>query len=551
MNKPFDPRLLAISRRGRVAMIITVALTVATTVTVVATALLLAGAIAPVAQGQATLTDVTSIIGLIAVLFALRAGLHAATERFAHRAGTSVIIDLRLRLLQHIAQMSPRWRSERAESMHHTVTAGLQGLEPYFVRYLPQLLLAAILTPATLAVVWFQDHLAAVTLIIVIPLIPLFMWLIGVATQSAAASRMRTLNRLGAQILDLIAGLPTLRAFGRSHGPSARIRELSEAQRRTTMGTLRIAFLSGAALELLATIGVAMVAVGVGLRLVTGGLSLEIGITVIILAPEVLLPLRQVGVHYHASADGAAAATEAFNILDQPEPHTGTTPLGRVTALQIEGISVRAGRRSYFAPHALNATFRAGEITVVTGANGSGKSTLILTLLGLHEPDEGRVLVTSDSESIDLAEADRHSLWNQSVWVPQRPSFEPGTLASLVGPITEADARLTGFDSVIAQAPQGLDTPIGAGGLGLSLGQRQRLALTRAFTRPAQLVIVDEPTAHLDEAAHEIIHRALRAQADRGAIVVVIAHREALIALADHRVHLPHPAAGTTGGDDD
>lgn len=512
----------------------TVALSTAVTAVVVAIALVLARALGDLVTGARTLGEVAGEIAIVAALFAIRAGLQVALGRIGHIGARGVIAELRARVLTHLTQLGPRWAAMNAAKAGTLLTRGLDALDPYFTAYLPQLMLSVILTPVLLLVMATQDVLAAITLAICIPLIPVFMWLIGVMTNAFAADRLAALTTLGRQLLDLAAGIPTLRAFGRAAAPAARVRDLAERARRTTMTTLRVAFLSGAVLELISTIAVAMVAVGVGLRLVSGKFDLVTGLAVLIMAPEVLLPLRQVGVQFHNASDGVAAAEGALDILAVPIPHHGATPVPEVQALELRGISVRAGERDHLAPADLSLTVRPGRITALAGPSGSGKTTAMNVALGLLAPDTGRALLHTPAGEVDLAEADLDSWWEQLTWVSQRPTFEPGTLADIVGgdtPARTAAARAAGLTDVIDEV--GWDHPIGQGGVGLSVGQRQRLALAHALVSDARFLILDEPTAHLDAASEEIVLASIRAAVAAGKGVLVIAHRPAVLEIAD------------------
>ncbi|UFU07864.1 thiol reductant ABC exporter subunit CydD [Ruania halotolerans] len=574
--KPFDARLIGRARAARGYLLLTVGLTALTTACVLGTAVLLAGALAPVITGVATLADVWPQIIGAAVLFVGRALLAGVTERFAHRSATRVIAELRAQVLDHAAALGPRWLARHGAHTATTLTRGLDALEPYFVRYLPQLLLAAVLTPAVLVVMATLDLLAAVTVVALLPVIPMFMWLIGRVTQSYARRRLADQERLGAQLLDLLAGLATLQAFGRAIGPGARVRELAQSSRRTTMATLRVAFLSAAVLELFASLIVAAVAVGVGLRLVFGDVGLEAGLAVLILAPEALLPIRQVGVHFHASADGLAAADRVHAVLDEPLPTPGRQPAPvAVTAVSWQGVGVQAADRGYFAPRGLTGLARAGEVTALHGPNGAGKSTAVLTLIGALTPDEGEVRLHTPDGVCAVSALDPQSWWSQVAWVPQRPVLEPGTLAEYLGrpgvragtvvagpagsgqsrsaatsrravpPGDELDraARATGLDRVVAGLPQGWNTRIGQGGVGLSLGERQRLALTRALLAPAPVLVLDEPTAHLDQLAEAQLLEVLRGAAAEGRVVIVVAHRESLLEACDAVIEVRSDAA--------
>ncbi|AEG44808.1 thiol reductant ABC exporter subunit CydD [Isoptericola variabilis] len=575
--KPLDPRLLRRARAARTYVVLTAVLGAAAAALVVVQAFAIAHALGPVVTATSAgttpaLGPVWRWVGVLALVAVLRAGVAWAQERFAQRAAPRVVGELREQVVAHAVALGPRpsGRSDTSgagdpAAVATLATRGLDDLEPYLVRYLPQLLLTALVTPTLVLVVLGLDWVSAVILAGTIPLVPLFMWLVGVMTAGTSERRLRTIERLGAQVLDLLAGLPTLRAFGREVGPGARVRALGDASRRATMGTLRVAFLSGMVLELLTTLSVAIVAVGVGLRLVHGGMELVPAIAVLVLAPEVYLPLRRVGAEFHASTDGLAAAERAFAVLETPLPsrcertsgprtgiETGRRSAHTARAVVLDGVTVRAGERGVEAPSGLSARIPlgtgrpgGGRVVALRGPSGAGKSTTALVLLGLLRPDAGRVLLELPSSSVDLADVDPEWWWSQVTWVPQRPSLPPGTLRDVVTdgrdvPDTAlvAAARTTGLDDVVAALPDGWSTPVGLGGVGLSVGQRQRVALTAALLsggdRP--LVVLDEPTAHLDARGEQVVLDTVRAWRDAGRTVVVIAHRASLLALADQVV---------------
>lgn len=547
--KPLDPRLLRYAGAARRYILTTAVTGVLLAGLVVAQSLLIANTIAPVIEGRASPADVRGLVVVLAAVLAGRVTVLVVQERFAHRAATTAVAQLRAAVIDHAVAQGPRWLDvTRSAEVVTLVTRGLDDLAPYFIRYLPQLLLAATLTPATLAVLLGLDLTSGLIIAGAIPLIPLFMWLVGRLTESWTSKRLALMDRLGGQLLDLLAGLATLKALGRERGPAARVRKLAEAYNATTLAALRVAFLSGAILEFITSLSVALVAVVVGMRLVHGDVGLTVALAAIMLAPEVLNPLRQVGSHFHASTDGIAAANAAFAVIDLPAPAAGTTPappLARTTIL-LDGVSVQAPGREMVAPADLDAVIAPAAITALVGRTGAGKSTSALLLLGLVRPDGGRVLLETDGERLDLAQVEAASWHRQIAWVPQRPTILPGSVAQNVcgvwgqePPITpamERAAALCGFAATLAGLPAGWRTQVGHGGVGLSVGQRQRLALTRALIADAPLVLLDEPTAHLDAASEEDVVAAVGELAARGRTVVVIAHRPAVIAAAHHVV---------------
>nr|WP_194720341.1 thiol reductant ABC exporter subunit CydD [Cellulosimicrobium arenosum] len=560
------------ARAARGYVVLTATLGFATAGLVVAQAVLLAAILAPAIQGTATLPDVAGPVGLLAAVVAARAATAWAQERFALRAAARTVAELREQVVVHATALGPRWlTSGRGPAVATLATRGLDDLEPYLVRYLPQLLLAATVTPAALAVVLGLDWVSAVVIAVTIPLVPLFMVLVGQLTAGTSERRLVVVQRLGSQVLDLLAGLPTLLAFGRARGPEERVRALGEANRRATMGTLRVAFLSGMVLELLTTLSVAIVAVGVGLRLVHGGMDLEPAIAVLVLAPEVYLPLRQVGMHFHASTNGVAAAQQAFEVLDEAVPEAGRRHAPRLagSTLTLHGVGVRAGDRDVLAPAGLDLVLpvgpparagrvATGRVVALTGASGGGKTTATLVLLGLVVPEHGRVTwTTPDGETVPLADVDLSTFWPQVAWLPQRPALTPGTLHEAVTDGADVDpaavaraARTTGLDDVVATLPDGWATPVGRGGAGLSVGQRQRAALTAALLGdPAEvpLVVLDEPTAHLDARGEQVVLDAVRAWRDQGRTVVVVAHRASLVRVADLVVEVTSASTATPG----
>lgn len=505
----------------------------------VASALILGTLVATVITDPATrtLSHWRDELWMLSVAFAVRATAQWLQARLSQRGASAVIAGLSGSVLRDVTAADPRALGKQRDSAAVVVTRGLDGLRPYFTAYLPSLIMAAILTPATVAVIAVNDVESAVTVLITLPLIPIFMVLIGLVTADRSAAALQAMTVLQARLLDLVAGIPTLRAFGRAAGASTTVADLSVAHRRSAMATLRIAFLSAFVLELLATLSVALVAVGIGLRLVFGELTLAAGLTVLLLAPEVFWPLRRVGVEFHAAQDGKTAAAKAFELMEAaPAPPGGPR---RVTAagavITVTDLSV-AGRDGA-APAGLTTSMAPGCVTVLTGPNGVGKTTTLHAILGLCVPDAGRVTVGGT----DVTQLDRAGWWAQVAWLPQRPVLVPGTIAdnlALLGPLTDLDeaCAASGFDSVLRNLPDGLATVLGRGGAGLSLGQRQRLGLARVLGSSAPVVLLDEPTAHLDADSEQHVLRAVVARARAGATVVMVGHRTPVLGVADEVV---------------
>ncbi|TXI52554.1 thiol reductant ABC exporter subunit CydD [Mycolicibacter arupensis] len=484
------------------------------------------------------------LLAALALLWAVRAVAQWLQARLGQRGASAVIADLSGRVLAAVTARSPSRLAAERDAAATVVTRGLDGLRPYFTAYLPALLLAAVLTPVTVAVIAGYDRRAAALVVITLPLIPVFMVLIGLATTDRSAAALSALTTLQARLLDLIAGIPTLRALGRADGPQQRIAELSNAQRRSTMATLRIAFLSALVLELLATLSVAVVAVSIGLRLVFGEMSLTAGLTVLLLVPDVYWPLRRIGVEFHAAEQGRAAAEQAFALIGE----SGTPTGDRVVIAEgapIDLDQLRVAGRDGAAPAGLTARIEPGQVTVLTGANGAGKSTTLAVIAGLTAPTSGQVTVAG----VGVTALDLPAWWAQLSWLPQRPALVPGTVAdnlALFGELVqfEAACAAAGFDAVLAELPDGLQTPLGRGGVGLSLGQRQRLGLARALGSAAPVLLLDEPTAHLDGATEQRVLDALVTRARSGATIVVVGHRPAVLAIGDRvvTVHSERPA---------
>ncbi|MFG3147147.1 thiol reductant ABC exporter subunit CydD [Streptomyces sp. NPDC048243] len=539
--KPIDPRLLRYARATRLFLLAVVVLGAVGAALVIAQAMLIAEVVVGAFQHGFSATELRSPIALLVAVAIGRGVVAWLTELAAHRASAAVKSELRGRLLERAALLGPGWLSgQRTGSLVALATRGVDALDDYFSRYLPQLGLAVVVPVAVLARIVTEDWVSAAIIVGTLPLIPLFMVLIGWATRAQMDRQWRMLSRLSGHFLDVVAGLPTLKVFGRAKAQAESIRKITGEYRQATMRTLRIAFLSSFALELLATISVALVAVTIGMRLVHGEMDLYVGIVILVLAPEAYLPLRQVGAQYHAAAEGLAAAEEIFAVLETPAPAVGSlhAPAGEIG---FEGVTVRFPGRSTNAVSDVSFTVAPGETVALVGPSGVGKSTLLNVLLGFVGPTAGRVR----AGGVDLSAADLTEWRSRIAWVPQRPHLYAGSIAENVrlarpdaddAAVREAlvDAGAAGFVDAL---PDGADTLLGEDGAGLSAGQRQRLALARAFLADRPLLLLDEPTASLDGATEAEVVETVRRLAV-GRTVLLVVHRPALLAVADRVIRL-------------
>ncbi|MEO3850978.1 thiol reductant ABC exporter subunit CydD [Streptomyces sp. B8F3] len=593
--KPVDPRLARYARATRLFLLATVALGAAGAGLVIAQAVLMAEIVVGAFEDGLPAAALRTPLLLLAAVAVGRAVVSWLTELAAHRSSAAVKSELRMRLLTEAVRIggsrTPAGPGAaegevRTGELAALATRGIDALDAYFARYLPQLGLAVVVPGAVLARIVTDDWVSAAIIAGTLPLIPVFMMLIGWATQAATDRQWRTLSRLSAHFLDVVSGLPTLKVFGRAKAQADNIRSITADYRRATMRTLRIAFLSSFALELLATISVALVAVTIGMRLVHGELDLYTGLVVLILAPEAYLPLRQVGTHYHAAAEGLAAADRVFAILERSgsrDGQAGSTPAAtgtgtastatdsrasadsaaptestaptstpharprvgaptdnacpdaRHAGLVLDGLVVRHEGRAEDSLPRTDLTLRPGETVALTGPSGGGKSTLLAALLGLVRPTAGRVLIGGQ----DLAALDLPSWHAQVAWVPQRPALFAGTVADNVR-LPRPDATDAEVARALRDAAAGDLDPaavLGEAGAGLSAGQRQRVALARAFLADRPVVLLDEPTAALDGDTEAAVTAAI-ARLARSRSVLLVAHRPALLGVADRVVRL-------------
>jgi ATP-binding cassette subfamily C protein CydCD len=631
--RTLDPRLLRYARATRTFLFLSVALGSLRALLIVGQAWLLVDVIVGAFSHGKDLAQLQTPLTLLLCAVLARGAVAWAAELAAGACSAQAKSQLRGALLARVSQLGlDSSRTQSTGELTVLATRGLDALDGYFSLYLPQVLLAAIVPVVVLVAVVSQDWVSAAIVAFTIPLIPLFMALVGAATREKMDLQMRTLQRLAGHFLDVVAGLPTLKVFGRAKAQAASIHSISERYRESALSNLRVTFLSSLILELLATISVALVAVAIGLRLMGGEMSLRAGLFALVLAPEAYMPLRQLGANYHASAEGVAAAEQVFAVLGDaetapvefgaaesaggallengvhentgkfgnrvfetpatargtiPPTHTGpaadasllengvhenagisghgafetpATPRGPIqdvpdmTAadIAVDALTVAYPDRARPALDDLSLRVEAGEVVALAGTSGCGKSTLLGVLLGFVMPTQGEIRVGG----ANLAELDDDAWRSQLAWVPQRPHLFATSIAENVrlGRRDTSDEELAaavaaaGLDEVLARLPAGLDTRLGERGAGLSAGERQRVALARAFLRDAPLLLLDEPTANLDGETERQVLDAVR-RLSRGRTVILVAHRPALLSMADRVVDLASTTAGRAAAD--
>jgi thiol reductant ABC exporter CydD subunit len=581
--RPFDRRLLGRLSAARWALAADVAAGLAGTLLLLAQAALLAAVLAGAAAARFRQVPTALVVALLAIVLA-RAGLAHLVEVSGRRAATSVLSRLRADLVRRSLRPGASGPRGGSAALAAGAVQGVDGLETYFARYLPQVVLAVTVPPAVLVASAVVDLQSALIMLVTLPVIPVFMALIGRSAGARSRENWRALVGLETHFLDVVRGLPTLRAFNRGTAQLDTIREVTDRYRRTTMGTLRLSFLSGVVLDLAATLSTALVAVNLGIRLVDGSLALRPALTVLLLVPELYAPIRTVGALYHASADGLAGVEGILDALDEPEagdptapgkasrtapaaPREGAASGHRAAAgeraapagagpnangnrpvpdpaaepITLRALTVRYPGRAASALDRVDLDILPGELVAVTGASGSGKTTLGRVLLGLARPSGGAVLVGGRP----LAAVDPDH-WRQRVaWAPQHPSLLPGTVAENIAlgrpeagaTAIQRAARLAGAHEFVEELPERYGTVVGPGGRGLSAGQRQRLGLARALLRGGGLLVLDEPTVHLDAAAARQVAAAI-AELRGGRTIVLITHDPALAAPADRQLRL-------------
>ncbi|PZU40248.1 MAG: thiol reductant ABC exporter subunit CydD [Microbacterium sp.] len=537
---PVDPRLLRYARASRGFFVALAVISLAQTVVIIAFAWLLTRAITGAIDGMPWPELSGTLLALGGVVL-VRALMIWVRDQAAARAAARVQAQLRDGLMSAVGRLGPGWL-ERQNSAALAVTAGrgLEALDAYFGRYLPQLVQTAIATPGILIVMWWADWISGLTVLLTLPLIPIFMILIGLATRAVQKRQWQTLQRLAARFADTVQGLSTLTVFGRQHRAAASIDEVTGRYRVETMKVLRVSFLSGFALEFLASIAVAIVAVSIGFRLLDGAMVLGVGLFVLLLAPEAYLPLRQVGVQFHAAAEGVAATADVFAVLDAaqalsaaPRAAQTTRDAGGPARLELRGLRVLRGDRML---PAVDLVARAGEVVLIEGPSGSGKSSIFAALRGAAAFEGDASWAGSPVSSLCPAS------W--LAWAGQQPGLIAGTVAAniaLGSPNPDAGRVHRALDLAAAE---GIDPALelGVQGGGLSGGQAQRVAVARALYRhlsgAAPVIALDEPSSALDAETERALWVRVREIADAGALVLLVSHRASARGIADRIVSL-------------
>ncbi|WP_238702582.1 thiol reductant ABC exporter subunit CydD [Microbacterium caowuchunii] len=546
--RPLDPRLLRYSTASRGFLLVTAAIVLAQTGVIVGFAWFLSRALVGVIQGEA-IESLLPFMAAAAALALLRGVLLFASDRTSASGAARASLQLRERLVQAVEGLGPGWLARRNTSaLAVTAGHGLEALDAYFGRYLPQLVATAITMPIVILAMLLADPLSGITVIVTVPLIPIFMVLIGLATSAVQNRQYATLHRLAARFSDTVAGLGTLKVFGRAHRAADSIETVTRDYKRETLAVLRISFLSGFALEFLASISVAIIAVTIGFRLLGGEMPLLVGLFVLLLAPEAYLPLRQVGVQFHAAAEGVAATDDIFGVLDEaralPVPSATPAPVGvgdgSGPLLEMRGLTVRRGDR-VIGP--VDLRLDAGEVVLLEGPSGSGKSSVLAALLGFA-PFEGTLRVAGRPARETAARGILS-------WCGQQPGLMSGPVAENVAlGDAEPDPALVARCLADAGADVATTLVLGQSGSGLSGGQAQRVAIARALYRfrsgRARVLALDEPSSALDSETEARLWRTLRRLADAdGAGILLVSHRPSARGIADRVVRLPLTPSGS------
>lgn len=531
--KPIDPRLLRYSRSSRGFILFLVVLSTLGALATLIQAFLITDLIISFFQRHESFSDNQTQLTFLALIFIFRSGISYLSDGISSAASINIRSELRKSVLEKVLKNEGTDTHELGTAgLSLLLTKGISGLDSYFGRFIPQLFISVITPTFVAIVIAVTDIKSGLIVLCTLPLIPIFGILIGKFTAAATSKKWETLNLLGGYFLDLITGLTTLRVYGRHKLQNEKLQKTGDDYRHETMKVLRISFLSSLALELVATLSVALLAVTIGLRLVNGSISLSSGLLILIMAPEVYWPIRQVASYFHAASDGLEAFNKIYKILEKSEG-LGNIEISEVLGITWSQLTVNyPNRNQVIIP---SGQLNTGEIHLLVGASGSGKSTLAQILMGFIKPNTGEILISTNQGSFSINEIKIESLRSKLSWLPQEPKFPIASVAQILRHAkpnaSEFDliAALNTVDLDVANLPNGLRTEVGNIKNPLSIGQLRKIALARALIKDAQLIILDEPTASIDDISEVQIQKVIEEQAKAGKGILLITHRETLI----------------------
>ena len=542
--KALDPRLFRYSRNSRGLLFFSVLLAVIIALSTIFQALLLAKIVVALFQDRAEPGQLTDLILFLSAAIVIRSVLLFLTEVFSSRMSSRIIGELRENIFRALfKERSSVAISDRTGSITNLLTSGLSALQPYFAKFVPQLFIASAVPFFVGLVIAFTDPISGLIIFFTVPLIPIFGILIGKFTDVAVKRKWETLQTLSNHLFDLLSGITSLKVFGRANQQGKKLEESGESYRKETLSVLKVTFLSSLALELIATLSVAVIAVTIGIRLIDGKMLLFPGLTVLILAPEVYWPIRNVASYFHSASDGAAAAEDIFNLLqNQNSPEIAkreSIPSSwKIKSISWSELEIHFQDRNPIIIPAGKA--EKDEVLVITGPSGIGKSSLFSNLLGFNSLTKGQVRITDAYGSVlDISHVKLEEWRVLCSWVPQQPNFPPGTIENMLRSIrphlTEADAWRTLRDCGIkrSELPKGLSSEIGDFTSGLSVGQLRRLAIARALLKDGDVFLLDEPTASIDDISELELISLVNHLKSIGKIIIVISHRSKVIESAD------------------
>ena len=476
-------------------------------------------------------------------------------ERTAQQKTVLIKSGLRKKIFEHILKLGPSYtRTEKTGEIVAVIMEGIEKLDDYFTKFIPSLIHIIILPAVITLFTIYIDWLSGLILVVTGPLILFFMWLIGTYAKKLTQNQWSQLSAMSSHFLDVLQGLKTLKVFGASQKEAENVTITSDRFRVITMNVLKVAFLSGMVLELAASVSIALVAVQVGIRLIEGLMIYQLGLFVLLLAPEFYLPFRTLGQHHHAGMEGAAAAEKIFELLNQKIPEDTIShkiPIPEsIQNIQFNDIGFIYPGSSTPALQNIQLTLNPGTMTALAGHTGSGKTTLAYLLLGFLSPGEGKIFLNGNS----LNSFDREEWRKMIAYVPQHPHFFNGTILdnlfmanthATFEEVTDA-ARKAGAHDFIENLPEGYHTPLTENASRLSGGERQRLSIARAFLKNAPLLILDEPTSNLDPESEHYIALATR-ELIKNRATLIIAHRLRTVKMADNIIVLDRGRIAESG----